>query len=260
VADTATQTPDAADPLEEVGAGDLAEALTKALERRLARLGFDIHDGPLQKLALLSGELALFRRQLAELVAGEEAWRVAEGRLCDLGALVDSASSELRSLIATRKREATTLSLRELLERQIERFHNETAIDVELEVGRLRPKTESQRLACLRILEEALANVRRHSRAQSVRVSVLQRAGAIVLSVSDDGRGFDVTRATRSAARDGRLGLVALSERARLLGGRLEIRSRPGGPTVVTATLPVWEPRPKARRSAVPGGSPRVSA
>jgi two-component system NarL family sensor kinase len=242
VADGTTEVPEGADPLEEVGAGDLAQALTKALERRLARLSFDIHDGPLQKLALLSSELALLRRQLAALAPDAGMRRIAERRVDDLAALVDAVSHELRSLITSRSSSSSKAPLRQLLVRQIDCFRSVAGIKVELELGDLRPKTDSQRLACVQIVEEALANVRRHSGAASVRVSVLQAADAIVIGITDDGRGFDVADATRRAARNGRLGLATLSERARLLGGRLEIRSRPGGPTVVRATLPVWEP------------------
>jgi signal transduction histidine kinase len=69
--------------------------------------------------------------------------------------------------------------------------------------------------------------------------------------VRDDGRGFDVERALVRAAERGRLGLVGMAERVRLLGGRLEVDSRPGGPTVVSAVIPRWEPIAARDRAVV---------
>jgi signal transduction histidine kinase len=61
-------------------------------------------------------------------------------------------------------------------------------------------------------------------------------------SVVDNGCGFDVGQTLPAAARKGRLGLVGMSERVRLLGGRLDVESRVGGPTTITASLPWWNP------------------
>jgi len=58
----------------------------------------------------------------------------------------------------------------------------------------------------------------------------------------DDGRGFEVERTLVDAARTGHLGLVGMSERVRLLGGRLDVESRPGGPTRIAAVIPRWRP------------------
>ena len=59
--------------------------------------------------------------------------------------------------------------------------------------------------------------------------------------MSDDGRGFDPETTVARAARAGRLGLVGMHERVRMLGGQTQIDSRPGGPTVVSAVLPRWD-------------------
>jgi signal transduction histidine kinase len=100
--------------------------------------------------------------------------------------------------------------------------------------------TDSQQLALLNIVAEALSNVRRHAGASSVTVTVLAQEGAIEATVSDDGSGFDATSRPSRALREGRAGLVAMSERARLLGGRCTIESRRGGPTAVRVVLPRW--------------------
>ena len=83
----------------------------------------------------------------------------------------------------------------------------------------------------LRILQEALANVRRHSAARNVEVGLRTDDQALLIEVSDDGRGFDP-----ESARAG-IGLSAMRERAEGLGGDFEVRSRPGRGTEVMVRI-----------------------
>ena len=91
--------------------------------------------------------------------------------------------------------------------------------------------------AVFRIVQEALANVARHSQAGSVEIAVVYDNDEITLTVTDDGRGFDV---------DGRrsgFGLSSMQERAEALGGKLTVGSVPGKGTSVSCTVPVSDPR-----------------
>jgi two-component system, NarL family, sensor kinase len=94
----------------------------------------------------------------------------------------------------------------------------------------LEPQTE---VALFRIVQEALANVARHSHAGRVDVRVEQRGGVLRLSVRDDGDGFDP-----AARPPGCFGLVGMAERARLVGAVLEVQSAPGSGTRVTVRMP----------------------
>jgi signal transduction histidine kinase len=89
--------------------------------------------------------------------------------------------------------------------------------------------------AAYRIAQEALTNVTRHAAATEVRVSLQPEKGALTLAVVDNGRGFDLKEIEASEC----LGLAGMRERAGLLGGSLEIRSRPGKGTRVCFRLPV---------------------
>ena len=101
--------------------------------------------------------------------------------------------------------------------------------------------SDSQQIAVLSLIREALSNIRQHSGASTVSISVGSRAdGSTFVEITDDGSGFDPEEALVRAARVGRLGLVGMHERVRMLGGRTQIDSRPGGPTVITATMPRW--------------------
>ena len=102
--------------------------------------------------------------------------------------------------------------------------------------------TASQRIALLRVVQEALTNVREHSGASRVSVTVFPSRTHVFAEITDNGCGFEVERTLVQAAKGGHLGLVGMSERIRLLGGRFDIQSRRGGPTTISATVPKWRP------------------
>ncbi len=85
-----------------------------------------------------------------------------------------------------------------------------------------------------RMAQEALTNVVRHANAQHVRVELTTMPDQVVLLIEDDGQGFDT-----EALAKGRFGLVGLNERARLIGGTLEVCSVPGEGTVLTVIVPL---------------------
>jgi signal transduction histidine kinase len=234
-------------------------ALAESTERRLVRLGFDLHDGALQDVAALVGDLRLFRSQLSRELSGHETRDHVLGRVDDLAARVLSIDTELREL--SRSLESPSLAGKALpsaLREEVDAFASRTEIRAELEVeGEFGDLSDSQRIAVTRIVQEALSNVREHSGATEVHVSVTSARDRVRAEVTDNGRGFDVERTVIRAARSGRLGLIGMSERARLLGGTLELTSRPGGPTVIAVTLPAWRPI-AAGEPAAPTSAPRA--
>jgi len=103
------------------------------------------------------------------------------------------------------------------------------AIDVELPGSRLSRALET---TCFRVLQEAVTNAVRHAGATRLQVRLAQDGETLHLSVTDDGRGFDVEEALERAGRSASLGLLAMQERASLAGGQLEIHSGPAGTNV----------------------------
>lgn len=93
--------------------------------------------------------------------------------------------------------------------------------------------------ACFRVAQEALTNIVRHAGAHSVRVRLQQGGGTLRLTVSDDGKGFDVQAAREDARKGKSLGLLGMQERMQLLGGRLDFNSSPGKGTDVIAYFPL---------------------
>jgi signal transduction histidine kinase len=211
-------------------------------ERRLVRTAFDLHDGPLQEVAALAADLRLLRTQAdhAEALRRE----VLVGRVDDLTArlaeLDDSLRTIAQSLETSRLGE---LPLADALRREAKAFERRSGVKAEVEAyGRLDDLTMSQRIAVLRVVQEALSNARDHGAAGHVRVTVRATGVRLTLQVVDDGRGFNVRETARAAAQRGRLGIVGMHERVRLLGGVLAIASTPGAGTTISASIPAWRP------------------
>jgi signal transduction histidine kinase len=219
----------------------LHDSLTTALERRLNRLRFDLHDGPQQEVHLLAQDLRLFREQLRPMIDGHPDRERALGRLDDLEAQLAALDDDLRRLSTTARSPLAEDSLAEALAQLASAFHRRTGIaPVTAVSGDIDGLTDSQRIAVLSIVREALSNVRRHSEAGTVEIRIVTDAGSIAVEVRDDGRGFAPEIDGSAAVSRGRLGLVGMRERTEMLGGRTEIRSAPGGPTVISASLPRW--------------------
>ena len=96
-----------------------------------------------------------------------------------------------------------------------------------------------QELVLFRIFQETLTNISKHAQATAVNALVESDAEGTLLQVSDNGRGFNQPFSTNEFARSGHFGLMGIQERAQLLGGRLELKSRPGQGTTVRVWLPV---------------------
>jgi signal transduction histidine kinase len=113
----------------------------------------------------------------------------------------------------------------------------------------MEPPSESA-VALFRILQESVMNAVQHGRAEHVFATVELEAERIVLTVEDDGIGFDVAAlAPRREARG--LGVLGMEERARLVGGWCRISSTPGEGTLVEVTVPVAQPATSSADEAV---------
>ena len=109
-----------------------------------------------------------------------------------------------------------------------------TGSDVAVEIVGARPLPSRVEVGLYRIAQEALANARQHANARQVRLELEITPVAATLRIADDGRGFAPEPLSGE-----RFGLVGLGERARLLGGRLDIESEPGQGTRIAAVIPL---------------------
>jgi PAS domain S-box-containing protein len=221
------------DVTERIRAEEILSEIRRAERRRIAR---DLHDIVLQDL---SGALQSLR--LTHLQAKKSGMSLDfEEELEALG----RTSSGLRSAIYDLRHEKERPFL-ESVESLVELNQQapperEIRLVVEEEFPVSLPGKESVEL--LRVLQEALANVRRHSAARNVEVGLRTNDEAILIEVADDGQGFDP-----GSARAG-IGLSAMRERVEGLGGKIEISSRPGEGTEVRVRVPVGGGTPDPRR------------
>jgi signal transduction histidine kinase len=219
--------------------------LVAAAERRLLRLGFDLHDGPLQEIVALADELRAASTQISAVVPDDFTQRV-RGRFNDVHARLGALDESLRQVAhSIRSTTVVTRPVADALEGELIALQTATGIESELQVdGALSGLSDSQKIVLFRVAQEALSNVRKHSEATSVSVVVRSRRTFVELTVTDDGRGFDPRRLDTD-----RLGLAGISERVRLLGGAVDIKTNPGSGTSVRATLPQWKPSVPAAAS-----------
>jgi len=207
----------------------------------LARLAFDLHDGPLQTLATLRREIGVFRGQLAGAVAGLEDGEKLVGRVDDLAAWAAALDVELRDLVSVaRSPELLRGSLVDVLASAVEDARGSCAADLALDPSLTdAPVKDAVRVTLVRIVHAAVSNVAQHSGAARVGVAVNVGPSSLEAEVADAGTGFDVAAAAADAGRLGRLGLAGMRERARRVGGELQIESRPGAGTRVIVRLPL---------------------
>jgi signal transduction histidine kinase len=192
------------------------------------RLARELHDSVSQKLfgLVLGAESAGTLLDRDPEAAAEQVAR--------LGELAQEALGELRELIfelrpASLEEEGLAATLRKEVD-VLRRVHGR---DIELRIaGSVDCASEGE---VLRVAQEALNNALRHAEAERIELRMEARDGRLIVTVADDGIGFDpADRALRSR----RLGLTSMEERALALGGTLNVVSRPGEGTTVTLEVP----------------------
>jgi signal transduction histidine kinase len=218
------------------------ESVMTSVDRRLTRLRFDLHDGPQQDVHLLASDLALFREQLVPIISEDPNAHRIVGRLDDLAAQLVALDGDLRRLSSSVQSPfLPTGSLPDALKQITDAFASRTGIQPRAQLsGDFTNLSESQQITLLALIREALSNVHAHSNARHVTITVSSQSDGVDAQVIDDGRGFEPEETLVRAARDGHLGLVGMHERVRMIGGRTQIESRPGGPTVIFVRLPAW--------------------
>lgn len=143
----------------------------------------------------------------------------------------------LREMASAQADSARANSLGDLVADEIARFRRLDDAEVHLDVDdTIETETDSQRIVLHRVLREALTNINKHAQASSVTVRLFESDEVVYLVVSDDGVGFDPSEL------HGGLGLGGMHDRLQLLGSRLDVESRAGGPTTVTAAVRRWRP------------------
>src|SRR5437762_2691412 len=209
---------------------DLGPLYADAMEREIQRIAHSVHNE--------AGQL-LDAARLAIAGVGRDASPSLQGRLRELGEILDKAETELRRLShELRPIILDDLGLIPALQVLAEGISRRSGVIVEVDTclkGRPSPNVET---ALYRIVQEALTNVVRHARASNVRIQLARDAkGALHCGIRDDGAGFDVVTLLSRKERGG-LGLIGIRERLNAVGGTLQIRSETGWGTELRIEIP----------------------
>ncbi len=207
-------------------------ALTAIVDER-ERLSRELHDGAAQVLAYLLVRIDT----VVDLLATGRVME-AERQLEQLRTSADKAYQDARDAVVDLRTNPVRRGIASALRDLCERFTDRTQLTISLHVtpiaDRLAPTVQLQ---AFQIAREALANIRAHAQASHVWVRLdAHGPGAVMLTIRDDGVGFDPAAAHAGKKR---FGLLTMRERAESVGGRLEITGQRGKGTSVTAELPL---------------------
>ncbi|ANZ41488.1 two-component sensor histidine kinase [Lentzea guizhouensis] len=220
----------------EENAGLQAQLLVQAREAGVLderqRMAREIHDTLAQGLAGILTQL-----QAAEQASGEPA--VSRRHLANAVDLARESLTEARRTVhAVGPSALARARLPEAIGDVARRWSEVNRVEAVLTTtGDARPLHTDVEVALLRTAQEALANVAKHARAGRVALTLSYMEDLVTLDVVDDGVGF-VPGAERSGGSDGGFGLAGMRQRVRLLAGRLDVESEPGGGTAITVTVP----------------------
>ena len=202
-------------------------------EAERARLAREIHDGPAQVLAN-----TVLRLQLVEQLMRQNPTEVEPEISRVRAALQESLKDVRRFIFNLRPASLSDAGLIPTLRYYTQDFAEQFGMQVELNLPENLVLSANQELVVFRVIQEALQNVQKHAQASRVEVNVQQRPGGpLVVSIADDGTGFDPKLVRQS--RTGSSGLVSMRERAATVGGTLKADSRAGSGTTITLTLPM---------------------
>ncbi|CAA9412621.1 MAG: Sensory box histidine kinase [uncultured Ramlibacter sp.] len=199
-------------------------------EQEKTRVARELHDELAQSLTALKMDTIWVRDHLRDDPAA------AAAKLAAMLAMLDASVAATRRIAADlRPLVLDDLGLAPAIEWLVQNFSQRSGVAARLDLDEELELQEPYATAVFRMVQESLANVAKHARANLVRVRVAREGGEMVLSVQDDGVGFEPGERRKPQS----LGLLGLRERARLLKGEVHVTSAPGQGTRVEARIPV---------------------
>ncbi|MFA7280470.1 MAG: PAS domain S-box protein [Sterolibacterium sp.] len=213
----------------------LSKRLTMAEDKERRNLSQDLHDDLGQILAMVKLKLTSL-----ELLSAEDSRETLQTQVKELEALVDQANRSVRSLSLQLSppvlHQLGLVPALEWLAEELQRAH-----DLNINVsddGQPKPLGQASSNALFRAVRELLLNVYKHAKIDRADLDISVVDDRLLLSVSDRGVGFDVTKAVTPTAAGG-YGLFSVRERIGYIGGEMHIDSSPGDGTVVVLSLPL---------------------
>ncbi len=211
------------------------QLITEAQEEERRRIARELHDELSPSLLLLMQRLDTLTSKTRPKLS-----LTLKEKLEDLRSQALAALEGLRRCAQDlRPRILDDLGLVAALEWMAEDMCNNYNIDTSIKLtGKERDLPPETQLILFRIAQEALSNIRKHAEASIATISLEFQINDITMVITDNGKGFNLPERIEELANSGRLGIMGMIERARLLGGNLEIKSESGSGTHVYVTMP----------------------
>lgn len=206
--------------------------ILEAQEAERSRLAREVHDGPAQALTN-----SIFQAEFVERVFETDP-ALARTELQALRELLRRELGDVRSFIVQlRPLILDERGLNGSIEETVEHVRGLTGLDITTRLGDPGDELDpADQTVILRVVQEALQNIRKHAAASSVVVTSEREDTEWIVAIGDDGRGFDVGSMAARGRRN--FGLQFMRERAELIGARFDVRSQPDGGTVVRVAIP----------------------
>lgn len=205
----------------------------KLIEEERRRIARDLHDGPAQALTNVSMRLDVIQRLLTTDP------EMAMQEMIRTNSRIVAAVNDIRRLIYDLRPiaidEVGLVPATEELARKFERDWH-VAVEVRSAVEVTSDFAPAKQVALYRLIQEVLTNVKKHAEAHRVQIHFEKDLANIVISISDDGKGFDPTIIPA-----GHYGITGMKERAQFLNGNLEIHSTAGQGSLFVISVPVYK-------------------
>lgn len=214
----------------------LSAGLQSAREEEAARIAHQIHDDMGGILTALRWELEALGKMIQETGDLPSLRPAMEKKLAAMLGLTDTTINVVRRIASElRPSILDDLGWVEAIEWQAQQFQARTGIECRCDFAASSKRLgDQQSTAVFRIFQEALTNILRHANATHVDVTIREEGTAFLLTVADNGRG--ITQAEKLGR--GSLGILGMQERARLIGGQVDIVGREGAGTTVFVRVP----------------------
>lgn len=204
-----------------------------AIAQERLHIAHEMHDGVAQVLGYVNTKAQAAGEYIRRGKTDE-----ATSQLRELAAAAREAYADVReSIVDLRTLPHPQRSFADVLEEYVFRWREQSGISTQLTMDAGLVLPASAELQFVRIIQESLANVRKHSKATSVKLSLVRRDGKVSLTVEDDGVGLPET--PRSRSEFPRFGLATMRERAESIGATFSVTSTPGNGTTVRVDAPV---------------------
>ncbi len=206
-------------------------------EEARKKLASDLHDGPTQDVSAIAMRMNMLPRMI------ERAPQDVNNEIKRIEELARKVTKEIRHMLFTLRplvleNQGLAAALDQLAAKMKETHGQNVAVRVSREVEQI--LDEHQQGVIFYIVDEAVGNARKHAKAELITVSINRQDEVVVVTIGDNGVGFDAKAAEENARnRAGHLGMVNLRDRAEILGGALKIDSARGKGTLVTVIVPI---------------------